>query len=85
MREREHARPVATNLVKEKHSMSRKYTREAGMLTADERQRALARILAVGLRRLERRPAPPAAQNSSESAPNCLEVSPKTVLSVHTG
>jgi hypothetical protein len=65
--------------------MSKKASAETAVLTADEQRRAVARILAAGLRRLQHLAMPPAAQNSSDSAPNCLEVSGKTVLSVHSG
>jgi hypothetical protein len=65
---------------------------DVGMLTDDERLREVARILAAGVLRLGARAAlPPAAvqvpgpQFLPETGPNCLEVPPETVLSVHTG
>jgi hypothetical protein len=61
-------------------------------MSADERFRELARILAAGVLRLPGRstfPATadphPAQKNLPESVRNCLELSPKTRLSVHTG
>jgi hypothetical protein len=66
-------------------SMSKKATATTSLLTEDEQFRAVARILAAGLRRLQGQATLPTVQNSPESAPNCLEVSEKTVLSVQTG
>jgi hypothetical protein len=61
-------------------------------LTADERLRELAALLARGLLRLrDRRLLPDAAsphplpEKTPESASNCLELPGETVLSVHTG
>ncbi|MCX7702016.1 MAG: hypothetical protein N2039_14160 [Gemmataceae bacterium] len=61
-------------------------------LTPDERLRAVAAILAAGVLRLRSRAALPtdadqvrAPENLPETGPNCLEVPPQTVLSVHTG
>ena len=64
---------------------------DSSNLTDDQRFREIARILAGGVRRLRARAAlPPAVQPSAqkiqpENGPNCLEVPPETVLSVHTG
>jgi hypothetical protein len=64
---------------------------EVNTLTDDQRLREIARILARGVLRLRARVAlPPAVhlpcpQILPESGPNCLEVPPETVLSVHTG
>ena len=64
---------------------------EVHMLTEDQRLREIARILGGGVLRLRARVAlPPAVQLPGpqillESGPNCLEVPPETVLSVHTG
>jgi hypothetical protein len=66
-------------------------TDEGGNLTDDQRFREIARILAGGVLRLRARVAlppavpPPVPQILPESGPNCLEVPPETVLSVHTG
>ena len=61
-------------------------------MTADERLRELAGILAAGILRLRSRSALPAdpgerpgPENSPDSGQDSLEVAPKTVLSVHTG
>jgi hypothetical protein len=61
-------------------------------LTADERLRAVAAILAAGVLRLRIRatlPSPPSEYLTPnilpESDQNCLEVSEETVLSVHVG
>jgi hypothetical protein len=69
-----------------------RYIDEANTLTDDQRLREIARILAGGVLRLRARlalpPAPvqlPCPQILPESGPNCLEVPPETVLSVHTG
>jgi hypothetical protein len=60
--------------------------------TPDERFRELAALLAAGVRALRDRPdASPGPSITSaddplaESGPNCLELSPETRLSVHTG
>jgi hypothetical protein len=57
--------------------------------TAQERLCEIASIFAAGILRLHARaaltPANPIPQISSDSGPNCLELSPETVLSVHTG
>ena len=50
-------------------------------LTPDERFRELARLLAVGVRRLLSR----TPEKVSDSSENSLEVSPETRLSVHDG
>lgn len=58
-------------------------------LADDERLSAVANILAAGILRLRSRAAlrDPAAksENPLESGPACLDVSSKTVLSVHAG
>jgi hypothetical protein len=60
-------------------------------MTENDRLREIARILAAGVLRLRARVAlppavpPPAPQILPETGPNCLEVPPETVLSVHTG
>lgn len=61
-------------------------------MTADERLREVAAILAVGILRLRSRAALPAPwadhsgpQNPRDAGQDCLEVSAKTVLSVHEG
>lgn len=60
-------------------------------MTADERLREVARILAAGILRLRSRAALPdpgkhsGPKNPLESGPGCLEVPAETVLSVHTG
>jgi hypothetical protein len=61
-------------------------------MTADERLREVAAILAAGIPRLRSRAALPAdptehsgPENPPESGPACLEVPEKTVLSVHAG
>ena len=61
-------------------------------MSADERLCEVAAILAAGILRLRSRAALPAdpgspsyAANSPNSSQDCLEVSPATVLSVHTG
>jgi hypothetical protein len=61
-------------------------------LTENQRFCQIARILAAGALQLRSRAAlPPAPAQLSgpqilpESGPNCLEVPPETVLSVHTG
>lgn len=58
-------------------------------LTAAERFRELASILAAAVIRLSARSALPADDSGPEISPNlalsCLEVSPDTVLSVHGG
>lgn len=56
----------------------------------DDSLREIARILAAGILRLRAREALPAEQladgkNLPNSGQDCLEVSDKTVLSVHTG
>jgi hypothetical protein len=63
-----------------------------GTMTADQRRREVARILAAGVLRLHARAALPPDQdgvsgpeNPAESSQDCLEVSLETVLSVHTG
>jgi hypothetical protein len=57
--------------------------------TPDERLSELAGIFAAGILRLRARAAlltdDPAPEILPESWPTCLEVSAKTVLSVHTG
>jgi hypothetical protein len=62
------------------------------VLTAAQRCREVAGILAAGVLRLRSRAALPAVsrpcsdpENLLDSVPNCLEVSAETVLSVHTG
>jgi hypothetical protein len=65
--------------------------RDESAVAEDDRLREIARILAGGVLRLRARVAlPPAVQLPApqillESGPNCLEVPPETVLSVHTG
>jgi hypothetical protein len=61
-------------------------------MTAEERLREVASILAAGVLRLRSRAALPAdlgqhsgPKNLPESGQDCLEVPGKTVLSVHTG
>jgi hypothetical protein len=61
-------------------------------MTADERLREVAAILAAGLFRLRARSAlptnpgqVPGPENLPETGPDCLEVPAETVLSVHTG
>jgi hypothetical protein len=61
-------------------------------MTAGERLREVAAILAAGVLRLRSRAALPAdsdehcgPKNPLESGQDCLEVSAETVLSVHTG
>jgi hypothetical protein len=61
-------------------------------MTADERLREVAAILAAGLLRLRDRSALPAEpgqvpgpENLPETGPDGLEVPAETVLSVHTG
>jgi hypothetical protein len=58
-------------------------------MSAHERLHEVATILAAGILRLRSRAALPSEHpgpnNPSESAEDCLEVSAKTVLSVHTG
>uniref|UniRef100_A0A7C4QME0 Uncharacterized protein n=1 Tax=Schlesneria paludicola TaxID=360056 RepID=A0A7C4QME0_9PLAN len=61
-------------------------------MTADERLREVAAILAAGLLRLRARSAlptdpgqVPGPENLPETGPDCLEVPSETVLSVHTG
>jgi hypothetical protein len=58
-------------------------------LTADERMRELASILAAGVLRLRARAAlsdkHSGQKNLPESPANCLDVPPTTVLSVHSG
>lgn len=61
-------------------------------MTPDERLREVASIFAAGLLRLRARVALPTepgqdsdAKNLPKSSQDCLEVSPETVLSVHTG
>jgi hypothetical protein len=57
-------------------------------LAPDERFRRIASILAAGILRLRARHAPGTATKpaiSLNSGRNCLELSPETVLSVHTG
>ena len=59
--------------------------------TSDQPLSEIARILAGGILRLRSRAAlsqagaPSVPQIVPESGPNCLEVPPETVLSVHTG
>ena len=65
-------------------TMRQKNSATTALLTDDERRRALARILAAGLRRLQYRAVPSTIQNSPESAPNCLELPAEMRLSVHT-
>lgn len=60
-------------------------------MTADERLREVAAILAAGILRLRSRAALPdlgkhsGPKNPPESGQDCLEVSGETVLSVHRG
>lgn len=58
-------------------------------LSVDERLSAVAGILAAGILRLQSRAAPlahaPESEKSPDSGPTCLDVSAKTVLSVHAG
>jgi hypothetical protein len=61
-------------------------------LSPDERLREVAAILAAGVARLRLRAAlpgsggdGPGSEKPPESAPNCLEVSAETRLSVHSG
>jgi hypothetical protein len=58
-------------------------------LTADDRLSAVASILAAGIIRLQSRAALLAqvaeSENPPDSSPACLDVSSKTVLSVHAG
>jgi hypothetical protein len=61
-------------------------------LSAADRFRELARLLATGVLRLRARPPSPATpdqhpapKNLPNSVPNCLELCPETRLSVHTG
>jgi hypothetical protein len=61
-------------------------------MTAGERLREVAAILAAGLLRLRARSAlptdpgqVPGPENLPETGPDCLEVPSETVLSVHTG
>lgn len=65
---------------------------DPAFLTAAERFRELAGILATGLLRLRDRAAlaavpgeHPAPENLSKTGNSCLELSEKTVLSVHGG
>ena len=54
----------------------------------EERFREIARLLAAGVLRLDRRPAcapGPATENPPDSGPNSLALPGETVLSVHTG
>ena len=66
--------------------------RNAGTMTADQRRREVARILAAGILRLHARAALPAEpgelsspKNPADSGQDGLEVSQETVLSGHTG
>lgn len=59
-------------------------------LTPHQRFHEIAGILAAGILRLHVRVGLPAvssteSEKSQQSGPDCLELSPKTVLSVHTG
>lgn len=61
-------------------------------MTADERLREVARILAAGILRLRSRAALPddpaqhsGPKNPLDSGPGCLELPDETVLSVYTG
>lgn len=61
-------------------------------MTADERLREVAAILAAGVLRLHSRAALPDDSNRNsgpesppDAEPNCLEVPGETVLTVHTG
>jgi hypothetical protein len=63
-----------------------------GTMSADQRRREVARILAAGVLRLQARAALPpdpgetsGPKNRAQSGQDCLEVLRKTVLSVHTG
>jgi hypothetical protein len=65
---------------------------DPAVMTADERLREVARILAAGILRLRSRAALPAnpaqhsgPKNPPESGQGCLELPGETVLSVHTG
>ena len=62
------------------------------VMTADERLREIAAILAAGILRLRSRAAlladsgrATSRENSPDCGQDCLEVSTETVLSVHTG
>jgi hypothetical protein len=56
-------------------------------LTPEDRLREIAALLAVGLLRLQSRPAAehPGPEKPPKSSPNCLELPGETVLSVHMG
>jgi hypothetical protein len=65
---------------------------DPAFMTSEERLREVASIFAAGLLRLRARAALPTdpgqipePENLSKSGQDCLEVSPETVLSVHTG
>jgi hypothetical protein len=61
---------------------------EVTTLTADQRRREVAGILAAGILRLRSRAAllvQTALEKPENSAPNCLEVPDETRLSGHTG
>jgi hypothetical protein len=59
------------------------------MMTPEQRRAELAEILGAAILRLRLRVALPGgcadAEKPLESSPNCLDASPETVLSVHTG
>jgi hypothetical protein len=52
---------------------------------ADEAIREIAAILAAGILRLRPRAALPSPEKPDNSAPNCLDVRPETVLTVPHG
>jgi hypothetical protein len=67
-------------------------TQQNDVLAPDVRLREVARILALGILRLHSRAAlvaaadePGVSENPAQNAQDCLEVSPATVLTVHTG
>ena len=68
--------------------MYRQYDNNPDLPTPEQQRREIASILAAGILRLRARAAlaPATGLGKTEnSAPNCLEVPPKTVLSGHRG
>ena len=61
---------------------------DPSLMTPDERRRAIAELLAAGLRRLRDRAAlgsVPSSENSSKHVGNTLEDVPDIALNVHAG